>query len=47
MIYWTDFLSNISDRFEKDIMRMNQYELKALIHLATIYVQEDFWEEEE
>jgi hypothetical protein len=39
--YWTDFLGTMSDRFEMDIMRLNQYELRALMHLISIYLEEE------
>lgn len=38
---WVDEISQISDRFEREIMNMNQKELLALIHLATIYREDD------
>ena len=38
---WVDDISHISDIFESQIMELTQNELKALIHIATIYKEED------
>tara|TARA_R100001086_G_scaffold33881_1_gene15361 strand:+ start:102 stop:239 length:138 start_codon:yes stop_codon:yes gene_type:complete len=39
--HWSDEIGQISDRFEAEIAEMLQSELKALIHLCTIYQSEE------
>jgi hypothetical protein len=39
-IHWVDKISEISDKFEFDIMHLSHNEILALIHIATIYLDE-------